>query len=96
MKCPECGTSAPATAKVCSECGVSFLGVVKEGAAKLFEKPVSVIGQSRVIVTDFDMPFDRMVMFMIKWAIATIPAMIILGFFALLMMFVLAVLGIAL
>jgi hypothetical protein len=31
-----------------------------------------------VIVTDIHMPFPSMVMFMVKWAIASIPAMIIL------------------
>ena len=31
-----------------------------------------------VVVTDIQMPFGSMVVFMIKWAIATIPAAIIL------------------
>lgn len=34
---------------------------------------------SNVRVTDINMPFMSMVVFMIKWAIASIPAMIILG-----------------
>ena len=34
---------------------------------------------SNVRVTDINMPFLSMVIFMIKWAIASIPAMIILG-----------------
>ena len=33
---------------------------------------------SRVIVTDFDMPFGKMVVFMVKVAIASIPAALIL------------------
>jgi len=32
-----------------------------------------------VVVTDIKMPFGSMVTFMVKWAIAAIPAMIILG-----------------
>jgi hypothetical protein len=32
-----------------------------------------------VVVTDIKMPFGSMVAFMVKWAIAAIPAMIILG-----------------
>jgi hypothetical protein len=38
-------------------------------------------GRSRreVVVTDIRMPFASMVIFMVKWAIAAIPAMIILG-----------------
>ena len=35
-----------------------------------------VMGQVKII--DFEMPFGSMVTFMIKWAIASIPAMIIL------------------
>jgi hypothetical protein len=33
----------------------------------------------RVTVTDFDMGFGSMVMFMVKWSLAAIPAMIILA-----------------
>jgi hypothetical protein len=32
-----------------------------------------------VVVMDISMPFGSMVVFMVKWAIAAIPAMIILG-----------------
>jgi hypothetical protein len=33
---------------------------------------------SKVVVTDIKMPFMSMVVFMIKWALAAIPAIIIL------------------
>ncbi len=33
---------------------------------------------NRVVVTDIKMPFGSMVVFMVKWAIATIPAIILL------------------
>ena len=33
-----------------------------------------------VHITDLDLPFGSMVMFMIKWSVAAIPAMIVLGF----------------
>ena len=33
-----------------------------------------------VVVTDIQMPFMSMVIFMVKWAIAAIPAMLILAF----------------
>lgn len=36
---------------------------------------------TRVVVTDIRMPFWSMVVFMVKWAIAAIPAMIILIIF---------------
>ena len=35
--------------------------------------------ERRVIVTDVRMPFLSMVVFMVKWAIAAIPAIIILA-----------------
>lgn len=43
---------------------------------------VTVPQPVRVVVADFDMPFGSMVGFMVKWAIAAIPALLILGFFA--------------
>lgn len=42
-------------------------------------KPSEKSHSNRVVVTDFDMPFGSMVSFMIKWAIASIPAAIILA-----------------
>ncbi|MFN2317905.1 MAG: hypothetical protein ABR602_14645 [Gemmatimonadales bacterium] len=35
--------------------------------------------QSPAVVTDIQMPFGSMVVFMMKWVIAAIPAMIILA-----------------
>ena len=34
---------------------------------------------SRVVVTDIKIPFGSMVVLMVKWAVATIPALIILS-----------------
>ena len=34
---------------------------------------------SRVVVTDIKIPFMSMVVLMVKWAVATIPALIILS-----------------
>lgn len=36
-------------------------------------------GNGRVVVTDIDMPFSSMVRFMVKWAFATIPALLLVG-----------------
>ena len=43
--------------------------------------PVSTTKEEplHVVVTDFEMPFTSMVFFMVKWAIAAIPAAIILA-----------------
>ena len=42
------------------------------------EPEVSATDVSRVEITDVKMPFGSMVVFMVKWAIASIPAIIIL------------------
>jgi hypothetical protein len=39
----------------------------------------SIDASSHVIVTDIQMPFGSMVVFMVKWILASIPAMIILA-----------------
>ena len=35
--------------------------------------------ETKVVVTDIQMPFFSMVVFMVKWALAAIPAFLILG-----------------
>tara|TARA_Y100001960_G_scaffold96243_1_gene103506 strand:- start:169 stop:354 length:186 start_codon:yes stop_codon:yes gene_type:complete len=47
-------------------------------------------GKNKVIVSDFNMPFISMVVFMVKWAIASIPAIIIIW---LLLMFLISMFG---
>jgi len=42
--------------------------------------------EQRVVVTDIQMPFLSMVFFMVKWVIASIPALFILGLMASLFM----------
>jgi CHASE2 domain-containing sensor protein len=39
-----------------------------------------VFTKNEVVITDIKMPFGSMVVFMVKWAIAAIPAFIILAF----------------
>ena len=55
-------------------------------------------GKQEVTVTDIKMPFWSMVTFMLKWVIATIPAMFILAFawigFIVIGLFILGALGI--
>src|SRR5438876_618168 len=40
--------------------------------------PQEKASPNRVTVVDFDMPFGSMIAFMLKWALAAIPAMVIL------------------
>ena len=46
--------------------------------------------KQEVVVTDIHMPFMSMVVFMVKWVIASIPAMIIL---AIIMSVLMAIIG---
>lgn len=48
------------------------------GAAVTTRLAGRVVQVQPVLVTDFQMPFASMVVFMVKWAIAAIPAIIIL------------------
>ena len=61
-------------ADLCKEC-FNLGGVVTTGR----EKAVDSNAKREVVVTDIKMPFGSMVVFMIKWALASIPAFIILA-----------------
>lgn len=50
-------------------------------------------GAQRVSVVDVDMPFGSMVVFMVKWAVATIPAVFILVGVGLFIVMLLTTLG---
>lgn len=60
---------------VCSQCDYVPGAPLKSLAAQ----PSRAVGPQRVTVIDVDMPFFSMVSFMLKWAIASIPALIILA-----------------
>ncbi|VAX17744.1 hypothetical protein MNBD_NITROSPINAE03-237 [hydrothermal vent metagenome] len=87
IKCPECSAQVSEQASACPKCGYSFGAM----AVKVADEEKDEI--QGVVVTDINMTFSSMVSFMIKWALATIPAAIILagifffltGFFAWLM-----------
>lgn len=49
-----------------------------------------------VRIVDIDMPIGSMTTFMVKWAIATIPAILLLGLLALMLAFLLLAVGITL
>lgn len=61
-ECPVCNHQISPKASTCPGCGHPFSGSKK----------------NEVSVTDIDMPFSSMIYLMIKWAIAAIPAAIIL------------------
>lgn len=83
--CEGCGANRLAKMWIegsCPECSVvskpsAFVKPSQPSATSvaLDSKPDS----KKVVVTDIQMPFESMVIFMIKWAFASIPAAIILG-----------------
>mgnify|MGYP006130300441 CR=1 FL=1 len=92
--CPQCGekpTMTEVVAGVAScKCGNSYRYSMDGKAPEVVEYKVNVDKEDgktsvqTVVVKDINMPFESMVIFMVKWAIAAIPAFIILfiiGFF---------------
>ena len=69
-ECPNCKVSVSDIAADC-ECGYKFVGYED----KTLDKSKS---ENYVIIKDVQMSFGSMVEFMVKWSIASIPAMIIL------------------
>jgi hypothetical protein len=94
-KCRFCGKEIQDTSRVCEHCGRELLPPV---AIALVEPPrslpiapdpdLSTAPIARVTVVDIDMPFGSMVGFMVKWALAAIPAILILAGLAALLGFV--------
>lgn len=87
MQCPKCSYE-PTMAETqrspndCVKCGVNYEGFKRAQAGTGRTAAQVVLAPQRVVVADIDMPFGSMVRFMVKWAIATIPAMLILGILA--------------
>jgi hypothetical protein len=42
---------------------------------------MNVDNRQQIVITDLDIPFNRLVVFILKWVLASIPAMIILWIF---------------
>lgn len=87
--CPSCGTDVIVPAPDGVDLGIAtdFGPPPPAKEASPYQPPSAPIDPSRadystpaqrVIVTDFDMPFGSMVLFIIKWVLASIPAMLIL------------------
>jgi len=74
MECPSCGLTNPEGAMRC-DCGFKFVTNI------INDKPLqtNIASANNVIVKDIQMPFGSMVTFMVKWAIASIPAIIIIS-----------------
>jgi hypothetical protein len=84
MKCPHCKLENPPGAMRC-DCGYDFTTTRMPVATKppsiaAAEKSVTRVGDARVVISDINMRFGSMVVFMVKWAFAAIPALIIIIF----------------
>jgi len=82
--CPECGARLQEEQKALAD---HSFAVARGGGTR--PEPQAAAGEpvgarsirpspSQVVVTDIDMPFWSMVVFMVKWALASIPAGIVL------------------
>lgn len=77
--CDRCGAAAEHDESVCISCGGQIVTYDRPGQASVatIAHPPATSAQ-RVAVIDIDMPFGSMVGFMVKWTIASIPAILIL------------------
>ena len=73
-KCLVCERNNPDEAKYCKKCG-TYLSETNRDKPK---RKATQAEQSSVVVADIKIPFSSMVALMVKWAIASIPAIIIL------------------
>ena len=76
MQCPNCNNTVPEGTVKCG-CGYVFADYEESTSAGV-TGIASKSNNQNVIVTDIKMQFGSMVVFMVKWVIASIPAMIIL------------------
>ena len=77
ISCPNCQKGYQSKVTKC-ECGYVFEDY-EESTSKGIKGIASKSDKNNeVVITDIKMPFGSMVEFMVKWAIASIPAFIIL------------------
>ena len=66
---------------------VSEAVIIDHTSSQLTGAKMNSPEETQVVVTDIQMPFVSMVVFMVKWALAAIPAFLILGGIFLLILF---------
>jgi hypothetical protein len=79
--CAKCGKDLPAEILAKLDAPVA-VGDVKHGREPGVGPAARADAPARVVVVDFDMPFGSMVTLMVKWALASVPALVILAVLA--------------
>ncbi len=88
--CPDCGRKNPDKAKICDNCGAFLKPGKKPVSPGKSAAPAAVVrqqqtGPQKVIITDIQIPFWSMVMFTVRWVIASVPALAIVALLILLL-----------
>jgi hypothetical protein len=91
LECGNCGNTIPINSKVCPHCGIKLFGdkihMVSSKNVPAAQAVVKTSGgveeydpfPNEVVVVDFDIPFGSLVWLLVKIALASIPALMILG-----------------
>tara|TARA_Y100001963_G_C6414239_1_gene279815 strand:+ start:116 stop:436 length:321 start_codon:yes stop_codon:yes gene_type:complete len=78
IKCPKCDTPRNSAIKICLKCKHDF-GDIKGTPTKTPKKvQIDNTSNMKVVIDDINMSFESMVIFMVKWVFASIPAIIII------------------
>jgi uncharacterized membrane protein YvbJ len=78
--CTTCSCQNTEESLHCIRCGSGRIEAkqVVASSANSYAQEARQLERQEVVVVDVSMPFESMVVFMVKWAIASIPAFIIL------------------
>lgn len=91
-RCLYCAKDIDDAVTICPHCGNDPAQLPSRDRPYAVAK-ADALPVTRVTVVDFDMPFGSMVMVMTKWALATIPALLILGLIGFMVFVFLAAIG---
>lgn len=75
-KCPNCNKMIE-DVDACWNCGTNRDGTENENKQAFDKAEVEI--KNGVVITDIQMKFTSMVIFMVKWAFASIPALLIIS-----------------
>ena len=77
VTCPSCHEENPADRRECLKCSADL----KKPPLRIASSHSAPSYGRSVVIEDIDIPFGSMVLFMIKWSFASIPAAIVIGIF---------------